>query len=122
MPYKDKKKQREYQKKWIAKRRSDFFEDKVCEDCDSIESLELHHIDPSNKVTHRIWSFSESKRLEEISKCKILCEQCHNTQHERKCGTPQKYDVGCRCIACTKANTIRKRKSRSKSFSSEVEL
>ena len=113
MPYKDKEKQKEYQRNWVANRRLQFFQDKQCT-CGSTEKLELHHKDPLQKVSHRIWSWSESKRLKEIVKCEVLCENCHNKKHERKCGTPQKYDVGCRCVSCTKANTIRKRNSRNK--------
>ncbi len=77
MAYKDKDKQREYQKQWVAKRRADFFADKLCTKCDSAKNLELDHIDPALKLSHSIWSWSEKRRLEEIKKCQILCEDCH---------------------------------------------
>lgn len=77
MPYKDKIKQREYQRLWIAKRRFDFLKDKKCIKCGSNKQLEIDHIDPKTKVEHRIWSWKESKRLLELSKCQILCNKHH---------------------------------------------
>jgi 5-methylcytosine-specific restriction endonuclease McrA len=77
MPYKDKQKQREYQKKWIRKRRYEFFSGKKCEKCGSKNRLELDHVNPSDKVDNRVWSWSEERRNEEIEKCQVLCYNCH---------------------------------------------
>ena len=77
MPYKNKEKQKQYQREWVAKRKSDFFLNKFCIKCGAKENLELDHIDPSKKLSHRIWSWSEQRRLDEIAKCQILCETCH---------------------------------------------
>lgn len=77
MPYKNKDKQREYQRKWIAKRRADYFRDKVCARCGSEDDLQLDHIDPTTKVSHSIWSWSDKKRLAELAKCQVLCYICH---------------------------------------------
>lgn len=66
-----------YQRNWVAKRRADFFVDKFCLWCGSTEKLELDHIDPSTKIANAIWSWSEPRRLAEISKCQILCHNCH---------------------------------------------
>lgn len=71
---------REYQRKWIAKRRSDFFSDKVCVKCGSSECLQLDHIDPKTKVSNSIWSWSKERREAEIKKCQVLCENCHKTK------------------------------------------
>jgi hypothetical protein len=68
---------REYDRKWIAKRRSDFFQDKTCVNCDSSDRLELDHKDPALKIDHKIWSWSEVHRNEEIAKCQVLCHDCH---------------------------------------------
>lgn len=68
---------RDYQRKWIAKRRADFMEDKSCEHCGATENLELDHIDQTTKISHSIWSWSEPRRLAEIAKCQILCNDCH---------------------------------------------
>ena len=70
-------KKREYQREWVAKRRATFFADKCCAYCGSTKNLELDHIDPSQKVSHSIWSWSESRRNEELAKCQALCEECH---------------------------------------------
>jgi 5-methylcytosine-specific restriction endonuclease McrA len=73
----DIEKYRKFQREWIAKRRADFFEGKSCIKCNSTKRLELDHIDRANKVSNSIWSWKESRRLEEIAKCQILCYHCH---------------------------------------------
>lgn len=77
MPYKDKARQRDYSRQWIAKRRATWFENKSCVQCGSTERLELDHVDPSTKVDHCIWSWSEERRNFEIAKCQVLCYDCH---------------------------------------------
>lgn len=78
MPYKDISEQREYQRKWIAKRRKDWFDaNGPCVLCGSSDDLELDHIDESTKVTHNIWSWSEKRRADELVKCQVLCKICH---------------------------------------------
>lgn len=116
MPYKDPEAQREYQRAWAAKRRAAsraaFLADKSCARCGSTEDLELDHVNPADKVSHRIWTWSEKRRVAELAKCQVLCKPCH----DRKCGldgfadrTPRhgrgRYDKGCRCAICTAANT-----------------
>jgi hypothetical protein len=78
--------------------------------CGSTSSLELDHIDRNTKVTHRIWSWSEARRNEEIAKCQILCEDCHQSKTVQQLselnslelvhGTRRGYDKGCRCNRC----------------------
>ena len=77
MGYKDPDRQREYARKWVAKRRSDFFADKSCVVCGSTEELELDHVDPRLKVSHSIWSWRRERREAEIAKCQILCRKHH---------------------------------------------
>ena len=50
--------------------------------------LEFHHIDSnkketylSNAITH---GWSKQHILEEISKCEVLCANCHRKEHKRK--------------------------------------
>lgn len=121
MPYKDKTRQREYAKVWIAKRREDFFRDKVCEKCGSDKKLELDHINPEEKVSHRIWSWSKDRRDKEIEKCQVLCTECHKEKTNEwkssfvKHGTiTMYYKRGCRCSLCVKANSEYKKKNRAK--------
>ena len=78
LPYTDPEKKREYDRKWVANRRREFFEDKSCVDCDSREGLELDHVDPAEKVTHRVWSWSQDRRDAELAKCVVRCGSCHD--------------------------------------------
>jgi len=78
MPFKNKEQKRKYQREWYANRRKQWIEaNGPCILCGSNENLEVDHIDPNQKVTHKIWSFTESKRNEELAKCQVLCRECH---------------------------------------------
>ena len=80
MPYKDKNKQREYQRLRVAKRRSDWFQENgPCKECNSWENLEVDHINSSLKTMNpaAIWSRSEEVRNKELAKCQVLCHDCH---------------------------------------------
>ena len=118
MPYKDKDKQREYQRRWAAERRWVYFWNKKCTDCGSIENLELHHLDPSKKESHSIWSWSKPKREAEIEKCTVLCKSCHLKAHGKRlgrtCGKLSTYKYGCRCKRCKDANSEYNKKRRMK--------
>lgn len=113
MPIKNKILKRKYDREWIAKRRADFFADKMCWQCGSKDSLELHHKDPSTKVAHRIWSWSLSRREIEIAKCIVLCESCHAEHHaqliRKSHGTAASYHRGCRCQECKRAESLQKK-------------
>lgn len=104
-----KEEQREYQRKWMAKRRADWFADKSCAACGSKEKLELDHVDPSTKVTHAVWSWSEARRTEELAKCQALCEDCHLEKTKEQLRRPiphgsiTGYKRGCRCGQCHQA-------------------
>lgn len=107
MPYKSLEIQREYQRRWMANRRAEFFKDKVCCKCGTTENLELDHIDRTQKVTHRIWSWSKEKRDVEIAKCQILCHDCHvekSIEFDWKKpvhGSVEMYrKYKCRCFPC----------------------
>jgi hypothetical protein len=78
VPYSDPARQREYQRQWIAKRRADWLaENGPCVDCGSWSNLDVDHVKASLKVTHRIWSWSDSRRAAELEKCVARCEPCH---------------------------------------------
>jgi hypothetical protein len=106
---------RAYQRAWVAARRTAWFADKRCVVCESKENLELHHIDPKTKVSHRVWSWSQVRRDVELSKCEVRCEKHHmdvtmvhlkemnpkKPMVERKHGTNTTYNYhGCRCGEC----------------------
>src|SRR5712672_2171674 len=82
MPYRTKEEQREYQRQWMIKRRSEWFrENGPCIRCGSWQDLEVDHIDPSTKELHTsaLWSMSplNPKRIKELAKCQVLCHNCH---------------------------------------------
>lgn len=77
MPMGTKEEQRAFQRNWMRQRRLEFFKDKCCVKCGSVENLNLDHIDPATKVTHNIWSWKKERREAEISKCQVLCFNCH---------------------------------------------
>lgn len=55
-----------------------------------IQALHFHHIDPNSKkftISHSWKTGSEKRILEEISKCDILCANCHAEEHFMKVGT-----------------------------------
>ena len=68
---------RDYQRKWLQARRDDWFADKSCVDCGSTENLELDHVDPFLKISHKIWSWSKQRRTKELLKCVPRCSACH---------------------------------------------
>lgn len=109
MPYGSREAQRAFHRNWMSQRRRDWFAGKVCYKCGSMFDLELHHLDPSKKVTHRIWSWSEKRRAEELAKCVACCEECHKEESARQAwkplrhGTNRGYKRGCRCDECRKA-------------------
>lgn len=104
MGYKDEDKQREYQRKWVARRREAFFCDKKCTHCGIDKDLQLHHLDPAQKESHSIWGWGDERRLPEIEKCIVLCRSCHYKVHGKKigrtCGKLSTYKYGCRCNKC----------------------
>lgn len=111
MGYKDPARQRAYQLKRYHDRRQRFFADKRCVQCQSVDSLELDHIDPTTKVSHKVWSWSEVRFQTEVAKCQVLCHACHlsktiaqtpitNGYVSYRHGTASMYDSGCHCGLC----------------------
>lgn len=77
MGYLNPDQKREYQRKWLSKRREEWFLNKACARCGSEDRLELDHIDPAQKITHNIWSWSKARQATELTKCQVLCHDCH---------------------------------------------
>lgn len=99
--------QREYQKNWKAKRRQEWLASHgSCAKCGSWESLEIDHIDPKQKVSHKIWTWSKERMETELLKCQVLCHNCHiaktSNEHRKpvRHGTHTAYASGCRCLSC----------------------
>lgn len=105
--------QREWQRKWVAKRRADWFSDKVCCVCGSKARLELHHRDPTTKSSHKIWSWSLERRASELLKCEVRCASCHDDVHRPEpIHNDARYKNGCRCEICREAHKLGARKYR----------
>lgn len=102
----------------MARRRDEYFVDKVCVRCGSDQDLRLDHIDPEQKVSHKIWSWSAARREEELAKCQVLCEPCHQEKTAEDMGyqplehgTTRMYKR-CKCDLCRAANAIVKARQR----------
>lgn len=113
MPYKDPAKQRAFVARWTADRRKAWLAlNGPCRKCGSAERLEVHHKDPSAKVSHRVWSWKLERRNAELAKCEVLCKACH--QEETRAQYREKFPVihgsrnrgyrrGCKCAECLRA-------------------
>ena len=77
MPFADKQRLRDYQRVWCRVRRLEWLAGKSCVECGSTKNLEVDHIEPGQKVSHRIWTWSPKRRAEELAKCQTLCHDCH---------------------------------------------
>lgn len=107
MPYKDPKNHSAYNVARMKKRRDDWLRaNGPCAVCGSSKDMEVDHIDPSTKVSHRIWNWCDSKRNEELKKCQALCIDCHIIKgYLSKVlkvihGSNAAYKRGCRCEPC----------------------
>src|SRR5215469_10681061 len=73
--------QREYQRKWLAKRRRDWIAAHgPCIDCGTWNDLQIDHADAAAKVSHNVWSWAQARREAELAKCVVRCRPCHVTK------------------------------------------
>lgn len=122
MSYKDRNKQQAYQAGYLAGKRMTWLQDHgPCAQCGSWDRLELDHIDPAQKVTHRVWSLAKPARDAELAKCQVLCSRCHKEKHRLLTAKPLVHGTSngyqkhrCRCDACRTANNVRVRRWKSK--------
>ena len=124
MGYLDKKRQAEYQRCWMAKRRATWISilGNCCYKCGSTNRIELDHVDRKTKVSNSIWSWKAERIVQELSKCQLLCHDCHKIKTLSEITLPlvhgifRGYDKGCRCSECRRANTeaVQRRRRRKK--------
>lgn len=104
---------REYQRLWMKARRDEWIlENGPCRRCSTWEKLEVDHVDKSTKLMNVsvVWSMSRSnpKRIAELAKCQVLCEECHKIKNNNENfnrviphGTGSGYSYHrCRCDLC----------------------
>jgi hypothetical protein len=108
---------RSYDREWLRERRARYMAGRVCLKCGSNERLEIHHRNPAEKISHKIWSWAEPRLLAELAKCDILCHDCHlkitiEQQRTTEHGTGGMYKHGCRCQDCKEWNNNRSAKQR----------
>lgn len=84
-----------------------------CVKCPSVENLEFDHIDPSSKIRNvaQMSSMSEEIFWLEVSKCQLLCFECHKAKTlidldhvnaKTTHGTLSSYRY-CKCDLCKQA-------------------
>lgn len=89
MPYKDRNKQLEFQRRYQTakrtRRRTQFLQGKVCVRCgfSDARALEFHHKDGDTKLASvgQMYTYSEEKIKQEIAKCDVICANCHTIEH-----------------------------------------
>ena len=90
MPYSDRATQNRFNLEWQRARRAEWIaENGPCANCGFwTDDLETDHVDPEQKVSHRVWSWTKARRDEELKKCQVLCRLCHQikTNRERREG------------------------------------
>jgi 5-methylcytosine-specific restriction endonuclease McrA len=123
MPCRTKEEQREYQRLWVKGRRDAWIEENgPCSSCGSSEDLQVDHINRSTKSMNpsQIWSRKEEDRLKELSKCQVLCMECHKLKTKIEMstaghGTFTMYRYHrCRCDMCREAGRLQKSDWRAK--------
>ena len=107
---------REYQRHWVATRRAEWFLEKWCAHCGSIDDLECDHADPTTKLyeVSALWGMAPGnpQRIAELAKCQALCHGCHlkktvSETEEAAHGTNARYTAKkfyCRCALCRAAH------------------
>jgi len=72
---------KKYQREWVQKRREAWFSvNGPCKHCGSDKDLELHHVDRNQKESHSVFSWRKEHREAELSKCIVLCHECHRIE------------------------------------------
>lgn len=95
-----------------------------CSICESVDNLEIDHIDSNKKeiALDKLWSIAKHRYWKELEKCQLLCNSCHitktikdkgNKPAKGKHGTVSSYKY-CRCEECKTAKRECQRRWRAK--------
>jgi hypothetical protein len=109
MPYKDREKQRAFQRAWIQRRRKEWLADNgPCEKCGSKKDLIVASPDRTKPIPHRVWTHSAKRRDRVLSGCIVLCRDCflRHLHPPPAHGTVARYSsrrYPCRCELCRAA-------------------
>lgn len=115
--FKSKEEERAYHRAWYRKRKQEAIEQLggECVQCGATENLEFDHIDPSTKtaVVTVILRKNPKRLQEELSKCQLLCHDCHKRKSIAEAGKrPAKGTHGtlssrryCSCRRCVEAKS-----------------
>lgn len=128
-------KYREYMKEYMLKRYHDRRNKAVvklggsCYTCGATEKLQFDHIDRNNKsfTIAKLSSVNEKKFWEEIEKCQLLCEDCHQNKTLDDLGQVSAKNTHgtlssmryCKCALCKKAKADYMREWRKKKLQKE---
>ena len=85
-----------------------------CVKCGSVDNLQFDHIDRKSKTASiaKIWTYKVERFWEEIAKCQLLCQTCHEDKSivdlgfkkaKGNHGTISSYRY-CHCDLCRKAH------------------
>jgi 5-methylcytosine-specific restriction endonuclease McrA len=114
---------RDYDVAYRAKRRQDWIDSQNgCAWCgDKDGPFDIDHIDPSTKTIAIaiIWTRKKETRDLELTKCQLLCEDCHIIKSRKEQETPVRhgtyftgYHKGCKCELCMEAMRVHWREYR----------
>ncbi len=100
---------RKYQREWLTRRRQQWLvENGPCRQCGASNDLQIDHINPADKKLHArgLFSRTEKVRLDELSKCQVLCKKCHNIKTKKDLSEMQTGKPKFNCRRYTKAQYI----------------
>ena len=84
----------------------------VCSHCGSADDLQFDHVDRTTKVKPltKMLHASAARWEAELTKCQLLCGDCHRKKHGGPAHGLQGYKKrGCRCAVCRAAKAQNQR-------------